>query len=252
MRDAIVKDLMRDAIVKNDLDIADDEEDVKKVMDASLAGFIKKNTNEEHSLEADARRLELKAKLELAKALKIKNHMLKEEAEVAKNVDEKVNAWRKKWDSKLKQNDAQREAADALELKRVETEEWNIKQRDVKTAVDAKLGEWAKKLAASVEKARKIRVAADKKDREHATQVAIDIALKKWQIAHDKAEAIRKAKFEKDATAERARVLEGAAADAMKAYHNSKVARKIAAEEAKAKRDEAYDRAMDAKRLSLE
>merc|ERR1740130_1072566 len=54
MRDAIVKDLMRDAIVKNDLDQEDD--DVKKVMDASLASFIKVNTNEEHSLEADARR----------------------------------------------------------------------------------------------------------------------------------------------------------------------------------------------------
>lgn len=38
----------------------------------------------------------------------------------------------------------------------------------------------------------------------------------------------------------------------MKKYHNSKVARKIAAEEAKVKRNEAYDRAMDAKRLSLE
>ena len=140
MRDAIVKDLMRDAIVKNDLDQEDDDEDVKKVMDASLASFIKVNTNEEHSLEADARRLEVKAKLELAKALKIKNHMLEEEADVAKNVNSSVKAWRANWDSKLKENDANRESDDALELKKVETEEWNIKQRVVKNAVDTKLG----------------------------------------------------------------------------------------------------------------
>ena len=118
--------------------------------------------------------------MELAKALKIKNHMIKEEADVAKNVDAAIKAWRKKWDGKLHANDAQREAADAAELKKVETEEWNIKQRVVKNAVDAKLGSWAKQLAASVEKARKIRVAADRKDRERATQAAIDIALKKW------------------------------------------------------------------------
>ena len=58
--------------------------------------------------------------------------------------------------------------------------------------------------------------------------------MKKWQQEHDKAEAIRKAKFEKKAATERANVLETAAADAMSAYNNSKRARKIAAEEAKA------------------
>lgn len=45
-------------------------------------------------------------------------------------------------------------------------------------------------------------------------------------------------------------MLETAAADAMKAYHSSKLARKISLEEAKARKDEQYDRAMDSKRLA--
>lgn len=65
--------------------------------------------------------------------------MLKEEAEVAKNVSDKVKAWRKKWESKLAEDSSKRDADDAAELQRVETEEWNIKQKVVKTAVDAKL-----------------------------------------------------------------------------------------------------------------
>jgi hypothetical protein len=252
MRDAIVKDLMRDAIVKNDLDHQDDVSDVSEVLKTSLAGFIKRNTNMEHSLENAAFKLEAQAKKDLARALSIKNHMIAEEAAVEKNVHDSVAAWRHKWDSKLSEDDARRESEDAAELASVEKEEWNTKQRVVKAAVDAKLSAWAKALAAKVEKERKLRIAADKKDRQHAIQAAIDAALKKWQAAHDAAEAIRKAKFEKFATSERARVLETAAANAMKRYHNSKIARKIAAEEAKAKRDEAYDRSMDAKRLSLE
>jgi hypothetical protein len=178
--------------------------------------------------------------------------MLDEEAAVEKNVHDKVTAWRHKWDSKLTEDDARRESEDAAELARVEKEEWDTKQRVVKAAVDAKLSAWAKALAAKVESERVLRIAADKKNRQHAIQAAIDAALKKWQSAHDASEAIRKAKFEKFATADRARVLESAAANAMKSYHNSKIARKIAAEEAKAMKDEAYDRMMDAKRLSLE
>lgn len=92
--------------------------------------------------------------------------MLSEEAAVAKNVHDSIAAWRKKWDSGLKENDAAREADDATELARVEKEEWNIKQRVVKSAVDAKLAAWAKALAIRVEKARNMRIAADKKDRE--------------------------------------------------------------------------------------
>ena len=76
--------------------------------------------------------------------------------------------------------------------------------------------------------------------------------MKTWQEAHDRAEAVRKARFEKKAATERADVLENAAAAAMKAYNNSKIARKIAADEAKAKRDEEYDRTMDVKRLATE
>lgn len=74
--------------------------------------------------------------------------------------------------------------------------------------------------------------------------------MKQWEVQHDKAENLRKAKFEKTAALERSNVLETAAADAMKAYHNSSVARKIDAEEAKARRDEEYDQQMDSKRLA--
>jgi hypothetical protein len=178
--------------------------------------------------------------------------MLAEEAAVEKNVHDKVLSWRRAWDSKLGEDDSRREAEDSAELAAVEKLEWNTKQRVVKMAVDAKLSAWAKALAAKVEKERKIRIAADKISRQRAIQNAIDAALRKWQSAHDAAEAIRKAKFEKFATSERARVLETAAANAMKRYHNSKLARKIASEEAKAERDEAYDRSMDAKRVAME
>ena len=99
MRDAIVKDLMRDAIVKNNL-LKMDVDEVKSVVDTSLAGFIKSNEDKEHILEDEASALEAKAKKDLAKAAAIKKHMLEEEAAVAKAVNSSVAAWRKVWDSK--------------------------------------------------------------------------------------------------------------------------------------------------------
>lgn len=92
-----------------------------------------------------------------------------------------VTAWRTKWDSTLKENDRMREAADAAELKSVEKEEWTIKQRVVKDAVDKALKKWAKDLAARVEKARNKRISQDKIDRAAAIQHAIDVAMKNWE-----------------------------------------------------------------------
>lgn len=250
MRDAIVKDLMRDAVVKNDLTVEDDRVQIETAMNATLKNFVETNKAAEAALEKEAHDLELKAKRDLAKAKAIKQKIIQEEKQVAEAVHKQVTAWRKNWDSKLKETDKQREAEDAAELKRIEEEEWTIKQRVVKEGVDSALKNWAKELAVKVDRARVKRIAADKVDRAAAIQHAIDVAIKKWQQEHDKAEEIRKARFEKKAAKERAIVLEKAAADAMKAYHKSKLARKLALEEQKARRDEEYDQEMDAKRLA--
>lgn len=65
MRDAIVKDLMRDAVVKNDLTVDDDEDYLDTTMKSALKDYVKNNEKKEHDLEAEAEELEKKAKRDL-------------------------------------------------------------------------------------------------------------------------------------------------------------------------------------------
>ena len=128
-------------------------------MNNALKDYITSNEKREADLEHEAAELEAKAKRDLLQARTIKAAIIKEEKDVADAVHNSVTSWRKSWDSNLKENDKAREADDAAELRRVEADEWSIKQRVVKEAVDMALKKWATELAARVEHARNKRIA---------------------------------------------------------------------------------------------